>query len=287
MPMLTDHQSAETTKMLLVGDSGSGKTGALASLAGAGYNVRIIDLDNGADILANILRDPKSQYGKEALARVAFETITDPMKNVAGKLIPKAATVWQRTIKLLDNWKTETTDFGPVSSWTPRDVLVIDSLTFLCNAAMNFHLAMNARLGQQPHQSDWYNGQQMIEGLLQMLYDEGIHCNVIINCHLTDVSGQNEPAQWYPAALGKALPPKVGRYFNTILQAKSSGIGTARKHLIHTRSVGTIELKTSAPGQVEPSYPLETGLAQYFKAVRQPPAGAGVVAVPKLVEAKP
>ena len=96
MPKLENHQSTNITKMLLVGDSGSGKTGALASLAKAGFNLRIIDVDAGLDVLSNLLRDPSSPYGKEALARVEFETVTDPMRVSGGKLIPAKATVWQR-----------------------------------------------------------------------------------------------------------------------------------------------------------------------------------------------
>ena len=40
MAKLAAHQSAVTTKMLFIGDSGAGKTGALASLAGAGSGAR-------------------------------------------------------------------------------------------------------------------------------------------------------------------------------------------------------------------------------------------------------
>jgi len=58
MPKLGDHQSKSTTKMLFVGDSGAGKTGALASLAAAGYHLHIMDLDNGLDVLNNYY-DPK------------------------------------------------------------------------------------------------------------------------------------------------------------------------------------------------------------------------------------
>src|SRR5271170_4985099 len=173
MASIINHQSNTTTKALLLGDSGAGKTGSLASLADAGYNLRILDLDNGLDVLKNVLLDPKSQYKKESASRVHFETLTDPMKNQGGKLIPKAATVWQRAIKLLDNWTTDSDKFGPISTWTSQEVLVIDSLTLLCNAALNFVLSMNARLGQQAHQSDWYTAQQMVESLLQLLYDDG------------------------------------------------------------------------------------------------------------------
>lgn len=269
MPSLSDHQSAKTTKMLLLGDSGAGKTGSLASLAGAGYNLRILDLDNGLDVLANLLKDTNSKYGKEALGRVSYETLTDPMRNVNGKLIPRSATVWQRAAKLLDNWKTETTDFGPISTWGSQDVLVIDSLSLLSTAALNFVLSMNARLGQQPHQSDWYGGQQLIESLLQMLYDEGVKCNVIITAHVAYIGEDNGPVKGYPNTLGKALSPKVGRYFNSTLMARTSGSGANQKREILTTTSNIVELKNTAPTKVKDRYPLDTGLADYFADLRR------------------
>jgi len=263
MPSLSSHQSTQTTKMLLIGDSGAGKTGSLASLVRAGFNLRIADLDNGLDVLQNVL-------GRDA-ERVIYQTLTDPMRNINGKLVPRAATVWQRLMKLLDGWKTETEDLGAISTWGSSDVLAIDSLTFVCNAAMNFVLSMNARLGQQPHQSDWYQAQQLVESLLQMLYDENIKCNVVVNCHITYIGEDNGPQHGYPASLGKALSPKIGRYFNSILMAKTTGIGQNERHKLLTRSTSMIELKNTAPLQVKAEYPIETGLADYFAAIRQPP----------------
>lgn len=268
MSKLINHQSTETTKMLLIGDNGSGKTGALASLPHAGFNLRILDLDNGLDVLSNLLRDSKSIYGVDAAGRVEFETITDKMVNRAGRLVPEKATVWQRAIKLLDNWKTESADLGPIISWTSNDILVIDSLTMLANAAMNFVLSMNARLGQQPHQSDWYTGQQLLESLLQMLFDSGVRCNVIINCHITYIGEDNGPQRGYPASLGKALSPKIGTYFNTILMVKTSGMGSQQKRKIFTNTTGVVELKNPAPNRVKAEYDQNWGLAQFFRDVR-------------------
>jgi hypothetical protein len=272
MPSLSDHQSSTITKAILIGDSGSGKTGALASLAAAGFNLRIIDTDNGIDVLANLLRDPKSPYGKDAISRVEYETITDPMKKapIGGRLIPAKATVWNRAVGLLDNWKTDSANLGGISTWGPGDVLVIDSLTTLCNAALNFVLSMNARLGQPAQQADWYTAQQMIESLLQMLYDKNVTCNVLVLCHIAYIGEDNGPQRGYPASLGKALSPKIGRYFNSILMAKTSGMGTAHKRQILTNSTGLVELKNTNPLHVAREYPLETGLADYFKAVRGP-----------------
>lgn len=281
MPQLSAHTSSTVTKMLFIGDSGSGKTGALASLAQAGYNLRVLDLDSGLDVLSNLLRDPKGPYGTSALSNVTYETITDPMKVVANKLVPARATVWQRAIQLLQHWrihKRDTTgkdipgefeyDLGPLVTWGPKDILVIDSLTMLSNAALNFVLSMNARLGQQPHQSDWYTGQQMIESLLQMLYDENVRCNVILISHISYIGEDNGPQHGYPASLGKALSPKIGRYFNTCVMAKSSGTGTNVKRKILTNSTQMVELKTSSPLKMQPEYPLESGLAEIFKILR-------------------
>ena len=270
MAKLAVHQSAVTTKMLFIGDSGAGKTGALASLAGAGYNLRVLDLDAGLDVLANLLRDPKSPYGPDALARVDYETITDKMKVSGKRLIPGKATVWERTIGMLENWKSPdgSETLGGITSWTPQDVLVIDSLTLLSTAALNFVLAMNSRLGQQPHQSDWYQGQQLIEGLLQTLYDDNVKCNVIIISHIAYIGEENGPVHGYPNTLGKALPPKVGRYFNSILMARTQGSGSAQKRKIFANSVGTVELKNTSPLKVKSEYPLESGLADYFRDVR-------------------
>lgn len=263
--------------MLLIGNSGSGKSGALASLAAAGYNLRILDVDNGLDVLKNLLTDKNSEYRKinpNCAKQVEFITVTDKMKSVNGKLMPSAATVWTRCMGLLNDWKEkgeggiDINKHGHISTWGPNDILVIDSLTMLSNAALAFILGMNGRLGQHPQLQDWGAGQSLIENLLQMLYDESVRCNVIINCHITFIGEENGPQMGFPNTLGKALPPKVGRYFNTILMAKSTGQGTNVKQKILTRTSGVIELKNTAPMRVLPEYDLSSGLAEYFKAVR-------------------
>ena len=103
---------------------------------------------------------------------------------------------------------------------------------------MNFVLSMNARMGQQPHQSDWYQGQQMIESLMQMLYDDSVKCNIIVTSHIQYIGEDNGPQVGYPSTCGKALSPKIGRYFNTVLQAKTIGQGANAKKVILTNSTG-------------------------------------------------
>lgn len=271
MPMLSAHQSSTTTKLLFIADSGGGKSGALASLAASGYNLRIIDTDNGLDVLRNYLTDPSSEYVKrdpKCAERVQFVTLTDPRKNVGGKLIPRSATVWQRAAKLLDNWEDGEVKLGPITTWTSQDVLVIDSLTTLSDAALDFILSMNGRLGQRPQLQDWGAGQDLVENLVEMLYDEAVKCNVIVNCHITYIGEEGGVLRGYPNTLGKALPPKIGRYFNTALMARSVGSGSALRRKILTNTSGVVELKNTAPLRVKPEYDLAWGLAEYFAAVR-------------------
>lgn len=292
MPALSEHQSAAVTKLLLVGDSGAGKSGSLASLAAAGYNLRILDLDNSLDILLNVLQDPKSPYPKEAITRVQFKTITEQMRIVGGKAVPKTATVWPRAVNMLAEWKDGDTNLGPVQSWGSQDVLVIDSLTMLSTAALNYHLSLNGRLltgaGGNQLRRDIGMAQQMIENLLQLLYDTSLQCNVIVISHIVYIEeqgmaaslpmtsdsdgGPSGPQIGYPSALGKALSPKIPRYFNSMLHVKTVGVGAATKHQIFTTSQGVVATKTSAPFRVARQYPIETGLADYFKAVRQSPS---------------
>lgn len=270
MASLANHSVSSVTKMMIVGDTGGGKTGALASLAAAGYNLRIIDLDNGVDVLANLLSDPASKYGPEALARVEYVTLTDKMKNVNGRLIPARATVWQNVAKLLDTGKYEdkedpskNVDWGPITSWTPREVLVVDTLTMLSNGAMNFILTLNARMGQKPFQSDFGDAQQLLDSLMQMLYDDGVNCNIVVNTHITYIGEKDGPQRGYPSCVGRQLPQKIGRYFNSVVLARSE-LGK-RKIMTSAQIMPPIELKTSAPMRVKPSYPIESGLADLFK----------------------
>lgn len=275
----------------------SGKTGSLASLAAAGYNLRILDLDNGLDILKNYLTDPNSIYFKQnpdCAKNVYFKTLTDEMKNLNGKLVPKTATVWTRAIESMMEWKDksptgEVMSLGKIVDWGPKDILVIDSLSMLSTAALNFHLSMNGALAanrtSNESRRDIGAAQNLLRDFLNMIFDSSIKCNVILTSHITFVTETGAapridqeatfvatPAQGYPSAIGRALSPHIPRYFNSVLIARTNGTGTGVRHTLYTsaQSIGgqVINAKSSAPLRVKDSYPIETGLADYFKAVR-------------------
>lgn len=267
MPDLASHQSSSTTKLLIIGGSGSGKTGSLCSLAAAGYNLRLLDMDNGVDIIHNLLSDP-DRYPPEALSRVKFETLTDTMRNANGRLMPGKVTVWQRVSNLLSNWKTPTEDLGSITTWSPTDVLVVDSLSRLAQHAVYFTQSFNARVGQKMTWDDIYGAQQLLETFAMTLFDSAVKCQVVILCHPDYIEDESGVKRGYPSTVGNKLSPRFGQYFNNILEARSTGSGRTKRHVLATKSSSMIETKTSAPNRVRDEYPIETGLAEFFRDIQ-------------------
>ncbi len=264
MPRLSAHQSQTTKKVLLIGDSGSGKTGSFVSLVKAGYNLRIIDFDSGLDILYNILK--KEPNAKELLERVAYVTLRDKMKPVGAKLIPDGIpSAFSGALKLLDHWKTEDEDLGKVTDWTEKEVLIIDSFTFMCKNAFRYVEAVN---GFKDQRQTYGETQRLVENVLGLLSSTLIKCNVIVTSHITFIDIDGGLTKGYPASVGKALSPQIPRYFNSVLETKTKGTGANAKHVILTVPDGLIELKNSgAPGAVPPELPIETGLADFFRLI--------------------
>jgi len=269
-----------------MGDTGSGKTGALASLADAGYNLRILDIDNGLDILRNVLMAPSSPYNKSAIERVTFRTIREPMRRLGGRLVPAKAVIWEEVAKQLMDWKDTDADgkeisLGPVTSWSPQEVLVVDTLTALSWGAWNWHCQMNGKLGGEvtgfEYQRFMGQVQTLLEGFLNLLADSSVKCNVIVNSHVTYVrdpgmpkpkDDEADPVHGYPSAIGKALSPRIPRFFNSALLVKVDGFGAFAKHKIYPHTQGIVPAKSSNPFGVAREYGIEKGLAEYFAAVR-------------------
>ena len=254
-------------KILMIGDSGGGKTGSLVSLAKAGFNVNLLDFDNGHEILYGLLADDEA-----ALRRVDVETHTDDYKQSGNSLIAVTPLKgFSGGMKVLNDWPGK----GKPTTWGPDTVLVLDSLTLMGRFIMNHVLHLNNRLQGPPQLQDWGAAMDLQENVMAMLYSPSIRCHVIVMSHITYIAPEGEVVQkGYPSALGSKLPPKIGRYFNSTLLVRSVGVGTARKRVIETDTVGQIELKTPAPGKVKKQYALETGLAEYFADLGHKPTPA-------------
>lgn len=278
-------------KMVNYGQSGHGKTGALAALCAAGYNVRVADLENGVETLVNLLNDPSAKYPKEAIDRLRWITLTEKMRVLAGNFVPMGATVWPKFVDLLGvKWKGDkrfdrasqsivdcTDDLGSPYTWTEKEVLAIDTLSSAAEAGLNHNLQMQGALGgartSMEGMRDAGSAQTKIDKFLQFLADQHLGCNVVINTHINwaKENGKNPEVGYdgelyaFPSAIGKALNATIGKHFNHMLMTRKVG----QEYRIYTRGVPNAGLKSGAPLRVKDSYPIHMGLADYFADVNK------------------
>lgn len=280
MPDFDQYPESDLIKMLYMGDTGSGKTGSICALAAAGYNVRILDLDKGAQIIKGYVTDrEKSPYLKpkaglwagdaDIAKRMNFVTIQETFTAKVGNMIPKGDS-WQKIMEQLTEWKDGAKSYGRLETWTPRDILVIDSFSRYCDSRMYLELVLNARAVSGRQQQDYFKVQTAIEQSLELLVSPAVNCHVILICHVEYVEKDDKSVRGMPQAMGKALGPKIGQHFNHALLAQTSGQGAGISRKIKTQTTGVIDLKNANPLRVKPEYELESGLLEYFQAVLGP-----------------
>lgn len=264
MPSLDNHQSGEFTKLLLEGDSGSGKTGALASLVAAGYKLRILDMDNGLDVLRQVVK----RTCPDKMGNVEFRTIRDKRTmTAAGPVIDGVPVAFTQAIAMLDKWKYGDIDLGVPATWGKECILVVDSLTFLAQAAFDWRetLVPKSTQGKYDGRMVYFDAQKVVEDVLALLTSEAFRTNVIVISHIKYVDNPDGTKKGYPTAVGSALSPQIPRYFNTVALCQTQAGG---KRTIQTVATAMIDLKNPAPFAVAPSYPIETGLGDFFKSLR-------------------
>jgi len=267
MPSLANHQSNEFTKLLIEGDSGSGNTGCLASLVGAGYKLRVLDMDNGLDVLkACIIKD-----WPDRLASVEFVTLQDKRKSTpTGPIIDGQPKAFISAIRMLDRWKYDDVDLGVPAEWGPDCILVVDSLTMLSDSAFDWRepLTPRGKSGDYDKRATYFDAQKAIEDVLALLTSVNFRTNVIVISHIKYIDMPDGTKKGYPTAIGSALSPIICRYFNAVAMCQTQGAG---KRKIQTIATPLVDLKNPKPFAMAPSYPIESGLAEFFSVLRDEP----------------
>jgi hypothetical protein len=262
MPLLSEHQSNSFTKLCCMGSPGTGKTGALTSLVGAGYKLRILDFDNGLESLKNfIYKDCPDQIGN-----VEYLTLRDRRKASAiGPQVIGQPKAFITALKMLDRWKYDDIDLGPPSEWGPECILVLDTLTFLSDAAYLFYDSMSTNPDKR---SVYGDAQKGILAMLGQMYSDHFETNVIVNSHIVFQETDEGKTKGFPASIGSAINSKINAYFNTValFETKAGGART-----IKTVPTATIDLKNPKPFDMAKEYPIETGLASIFEVLRAKP----------------
>lgn len=258
---LSELPSTKFVKLIFLGDSGTGKTGALVSLVKAGYKLKVLDLDNGLPVLrAYILKECPDK-----IDNVDAETVQDIVTSMQGagegKVQPTFANqkkAFQEALSLMNKWS----DGSIPSEWGTDTVFVVDSLTRLGDFAYNWCQGLNP--GAKEPRTWFYSAQQAVEMFLAKITSEEFKANVIVITHVNYKEMKDGTQKGWPTAIGSALGPTIPTYFNNMVLAETVGFGQNAKRKIQTFPTGTIDLKTSAPFSFEGALDLGTGLAIIF-----------------------
>lgn len=305
MPGLFD-SAIEPKKFLVVSPQGSGKSGALASLVCLGYKLRIVDTDKGFRPLRSLLTDYRYPYrkfceehGVDLAQAVSVRPIDLDMKvRTVGKetlIAPSNGASWDRITSLLTNWIDGETKLGNIDSWGSDCILVFDTFSTMAKMAFYYIQSLNGRLGVREtgydFQRDIGEAQSILTRLLELLYSTTVKCNVIINTHVTWVEQRKGYAQspdqvardggtpnpdGLPAAIGRALSPQMGKYFNDVFTIRVSGSGESVRRDITTVPMEGVVCKHST--FMKSSYDISTGLAEIFCAIDGKPEPSELMA---------
>jgi len=257
MGNLKEREENRSIKMLIVGDSGSGKTGCLFPLAKY-FELVYCDFDSGGDIIYNLAKKQP-----ELADNISICSFSDKITLKSGMAL-STAQGFSKFTDFLDTGVYGSLNFGPLTTWTKKRILIIDTFNHMGKAALRRVLLMNGRIGKNPQIQDWGQAMSDCESVLAALYSSDIKCHVIVNTHLTyeknELTGE---LKGFPTAPGSKLGPVVPTYFNTMIQTKT--VGKSRKIL--TTPQGLVDLKVPILTGLQPDYPVETGMVDLFKAL--------------------
>lgn len=259
MPTLDEASPNEFTKLLLIGDSGSGKTGSLVSLIKAGYKLRILDLDRGLE--------PLLTFGKrecpDQLKNVSFLQYADKYRASNTGMQVTSPKAYVDSLKAMQKWD----DGTDPAEWGEDYIFVVDSLSSLSKSAFAWAKGLNPSSREK---RQWYMAaQESIENMLDQLTSQAFRCHLIMIAHIKwDTDDEGVRLQGNPQSVGAALGPRIPGYFNTMLLTEVKGGANARR-VIHTTPTPQIAIKNPAPFSIDKTLPIETGLADIFKKLKE------------------
>lgn len=277
-------------RIMIVGEPKQGKTGALACLANAGFNIRILDFDNNLDPLIAFCTP-------EGLARIDVVTLEDRLKDGERVIEPSGVPAsFGRALKMIREWKHTLPDgtevnLGPVKSWGLNDVLVVDSLTQVGEAAMRRTLSVNNRTSETRELKHFGTAAGDQDAMMQIVTAGDIPCHVIVLAHLTiigpkvDAAGKNDTEltiaakeakaavaeliqpKYFPNAVGYKLPQNIAGHFPTVLLAETEVVNGKVKRVLRTQPKPEITCIGVPAKDLPVTLPQDTGLLTVFKAI--------------------
>jgi hypothetical protein len=268
MPALNDLSARQAVKIVCVAKQGHGKTCSIAPLVAAGYHIRMLDFDKGADTLINLLSDkdhfPYANYCLKHNIDLSQTTsfISIDQKMTAGKvnriqkdpkgkvlkteeitlLTPADTEAFTNTVNSLMNWNDDGRDLGNAYSWGTDTVLIIDTAKTMARFGYYHHQKLNGRLGAiedgYDHQRDVGGAQSHVRRIIEVLFSKAVKCNVIVFSHIDWIDESKGFAQTPQERARHDLPLNLEGMPTIIGQALSPKVGAYFNNVFLIRADG-------------------------------------------------
>lgn len=224
--------------VLLEGPTGTGKTFSIGTLVESGVEVFFTGLEAGNEALLGYFADrgkpiPDNLHwhildmarkdGFIALANTAqqigsmtFESMTKIQDFTRMQNNP-----FERVLRLMNNWKDQRTglEFGPVDTWGPNRVVVLDGMTGLTSFAKG--MVVGAKPVMSP--ADIGVTQDQLERFIKYCCD-GCKCHFILLSHVErEVDQLVGGTKITVSTIGRALAPKIPPMFSDVILATRNG----------------------------------------------------------------
>jgi len=232
----------------------------LFSLVKADYKLRILDMDNLLDPLKYLI----TKECPDKLKNVEYRTLRDKRQWTPEGPKVTSPRAYGDAVRMMQNWKYGDTDLGPPAEWGPDCILVLDSLSRLCDAAYDFREPLTPRsekTGQFDPRATYGDAQDAVENNIANLTSDSFNTNVIVIGHVTYLTLPDGTTRGFPQGVGQKLSPKIPQYFSTFLMCDNDG----GKRVIRTASTPLIDLANPKPFEMGKTYSIETGLAEIFE----------------------
>lgn len=251
----------EPTKMpprvLVYGDPASGKTGAIAQLANAGYRILLLDLDQNSRVIGSFLKPDHADIFIHTFG-VAKMTGTNLFAGNKGEAAQAALKEMRTFCQMLQHWKTESEDLGPTSAMTAKDVIVVDSGTFLGELLF---MAAKADPEANKHTPTQYRlAGEYYSAILDYLCGNKVGASVVVLTHITQTGDKDSEGKFIgkprdiPVAIGEKMSKRMPSYFSDIWRLEVDRTGQRKFRTAATAFEG---LRTSNPAKIKGEEPFD------------------------------
>jgi hypothetical protein len=217
------------SKILLMGESGTGKTYSLRTLIQAGITPCVIFTEPGMETLADLPDEawhykymPPRVEGWDHILDMAKKVNVMNFESLAKMQDPnkRKYTAFLDLINQCNNFEDQHgNSLGDVASWGTDKALVIDSLSALSDMVMQLTTGGKVTRAMQ----DWMVAQNTLEMFINQLVSS-LSCWFVLIAHIEREKDElTGGTSVMVSTLGRKLAPKLPKYFSDVIQSVREG----------------------------------------------------------------